>query len=648
MLRNGGGSRGQSRSSALWGTGNNDDSRSNALWGKGGRGLVTMMAAVLVLGIPLAASAGGNGSKPDPNQETYVSPGMLGKADKHPNKTIHVIITANAGSLPKSKILTKALGHLDRQLNLVDGIAIDLPAKQLDDLATIPGLTITPDAPAHPTGFTSKQLWVPNTGIDKLWNAKLSANVDDTRTQSDITAPTIAIVDSGVDTSKVTDFGGRVVQQVNLCSLPNNSSGDGRGHGTFVAGIAAGQAPNYAGASPRSNIVSVDVMDDTGTARTSDVIAGAQWILANKDKYNIKVANFSLHASNSSSFTRDPLDKAVEQLWFAGVTVVAAAGNYGNAAGPSGVKYAPGNDPFVITVGAADMDGDPNPRNDTAPSWSAYGYTNDGFAKPEIAADGRYMVGPVPMTSTLASQKADHIVSPGYIQLSGTSFAAPIVSGIAAQIIARNPTWGPDQVKGALMKTARPTPMAVPGSLGLGEVNAVRAVTANKVPNPNAALEQFVNADSSGSMAFDAVSWSDTAKANVSWDAVSWGDVSWGDSALAAVAWSDVAWSDVSWADSLATADVSWADISWSDSSYEDAAEGDGTGPPSDYIADPSDLAQAAADPALQLPADLVAPDPTATATAAATAPAATAADPTTIAPDPTATASAPATSTLP
>jgi serine protease AprX len=615
MLRNGG-TRGQSRSSALWGTGNNDDSRSNALWGKGGRGLVTMMAAVLVLGIPLAASAGGNGSGSTSNSspQTYLSPGMLQQANKHPDKFIHVIVTANGGNLPKSQILANTLGTVDRKLGLINGISLVLKANRLAQLAKMPGLTITPDAPAHPTGstFTSKQLWVPNTGIDKLWNAPLAPS--STKTQSDLTAPTIAVVDSGVDTSKVADFGGRVIQQVNLTTLPNNSPGDGRGHGTFVAGIAAGQAPGYAGASPKSNIVSLDVMDDTGTARTSDVIAAAQWILANKDKYNIKVANFSLHASNSSSFTHDPLDKAVEKLWFSGVTVVAAAGNYGVAGGPSGVLYAPGNDPFVITVGAADMDGNPNPKDDTAPFWSAWGYTNDGFRKPEVSADGRYMVGPIPMTSTLASQKASNIVSPGYIQLSGTSFAAPIVSGIAAQIVARNPTWGPDQVKGALMATARPTPSAVPGSLGLGEVNAVRSVTASNAPNPNKALEQFLAPDPAGGglPIFDAVSWSDTAKANVSWDAVSWGDVSWGDT-LAAVSWADISWSDVSWGDSLSSADVSWADISWSDSSYEDAADGDGAGDLTDSVADPADLAAAASDPDLQLPSDLVAPGPTAT-----------------------------------
>jgi serine protease AprX len=615
MLRNGG-TRGQSRSSALWGTGNNDDSRSNALWGKGGRGLVTMMAAVLVLGIPLAASAGGNGggSTSNSSPQTYLSPGMLQQANKHPDKFIHVIVTANGGNLPKSQILANTLGTVDRKLGLINGISLVLKANRLAQLAKMPGLTITPDAPAHPTGstFTSKQLWVPNTGIDKLWNAPLAPN--STKTQSDLTAPTIAVVDSGVDTSKVADFGGRVIQQVNLSTLPNNSPGDGRGHGTFVAGIAAGQAPGYAGASPKSNIVSLDVIDDTGTARTSDVIAAAQWILANKDKYNIKVANFSLHASNSSSFTHDPLDKAVEKLWFSGVTVVAAAGNYGVAGGPSGVLYAPGNDPFVITVGAADMDGNPNPKDDTAPFWSAWGYTNDGFRKPEVSADGRYMVGPIPMTSTLASQKASNIVSPGYIQLSGTSFAAPIVSGIAAQILARNPSWSPDQVKGALMATARPTPSAVPGSLGLGEVNAVRSVTASNAPNPNKALEQFLAPDPAGGglPIFDAVSWSDTAKANVSWDAVSWGDVSWGDT-LAAVSWADISWSDVSWGDSLSSADVSWADISWSDSSYEDAAEGDGAGDLTDSVADPADLAAAASDPELQLPSDLVAPGPTAT-----------------------------------
>ena len=99
-------------------------------------------------------------------------------------------------------------------------------------------------------------------------------------------------------------------------------------------------------------------MDDSGMARTSDVIAAAEWIYANRTSKNIKVANFSLHSTMPSNFINDPLDKAVEKLWFGGVTVVAAAGNYGKADGPSGVPYAPGNDPFVITV---DLEGSVSP-----------------------------------------------------------------------------------------------------------------------------------------------------------------------------------------------------------------------------------------------------------------------------------------------
>src|SRR5207248_9199377 len=112
-----------------------------------------------------------------------------------------------------------------------------------------------------------------------------------------------------------------------------------------------------------------------GMARTSDVIAAADWILVNKAKYGIRVANFSMHSSVANSFMYDPLDKAVERLWFNNVVVVVASGNYGSPTGPSGAPYAPGNDPFVITVGASDTGKSASTNDDVAAPWSASGYT---------------------------------------------------------------------------------------------------------------------------------------------------------------------------------------------------------------------------------------------------------------------------------
>jgi subtilisin family serine protease len=160
------------------------------------------------------------------------------------------------------------------------------------------------------------------------------------------------------------------------------------------------------------------------------------------------------------------------------------------------------------------------------------------------------------------------------MQLSGTSFAAPVVAGAAAQILAAHPEYTPDQVKGALMVSAKPNPAAAPLSLGVGEMQMGRAVLRLSPPNPNLGLGQFV---SNGS--FNGQAWFNIAKANPSWDAVSWSSSAWSGADFSAVAWSDVSWETVSWEtvawSDVAWSDVAWSDVAWSDLSYEDAAEGD-------------------------------------------------------------------------
>ena len=181
--------------------------------------------------------------------------------------------------------------------------------------------------------------------------------------------PTIAIVDSGVDATRAADFGARVVAQADLVHTgeTNTSGTDGYGHGTFVASIAAGEAAGYKGAAPGANIVSLDVLDDTGAGLKSDVLSAVDWIYEHRAEYDIRVANFSLLVGSDSSFMYDPLDQAVEKLWLSGVVVVTAAGNYASDGQASGVRYAPANDPFVITVGAADINGTAEPETTSTP-----------------------------------------------------------------------------------------------------------------------------------------------------------------------------------------------------------------------------------------------------------------------------------------
>ena len=590
----GSGSRGDSRRNMLWGSGGGK--RGNALWGRGGRTTVLTAIAACTLLLPLAAGA--KDGSPGNHGQTFVTPGLLDKAAQNPGQKLHVIVQSSSGTSDATDKIVGLGAGVRKRLDVIGAVAIDITAGKLATLAKQPGLTITPDSSVHLSGtVSSDQMWPYESGVAKLWG---------TATSPAPQAPTIAIVDSGIEANRA-DFGNgsRVVGNVTLTGSTANTPGDGRGHGTFVAGIAAGSADHYAGAAPNAGILSIDVMDDTGTARTSDVIAACGFILANKGKYNIRVANFSLHSAAFNHFYNDPLDLAVEKLWFNGIFVVAAAGNYGSATGPSGVMHAPGNDPFVMTVGAVDIGNKVAVGDDRNASWSAYGYTEDGFAKPELGAPGRFMIGPVPQGSTLVAQKPGNVVAPGYIQLSGTSFAAPVVAGAAAQLIARHPNWTPDQVKGALMLSAKPVPQAQPGSVGVGQLNAGKAADLMATPpSPNLALNRFL-VSGSGSLSFDAASWAEMVSGNASWADASWADASWADASWSAASWADASWADASWADA-SWADAAFAQASWADSATEDGAEGEAAGTPPEMSAEA--YAELQADPYLALSTALASP----------------------------------------
>jgi serine protease AprX len=556
----------------------------NALWGRGGRqgsrgrgpaiaGRAALLAVVTALAVPAAGVAAtnggghggghqnGNGNHDGMTQVAgnsgggFVTPGLLAQAQANPNATFKVIVQGKPGdrSANVSSDVQGSNGTARRSFHSIAAVAATLSGKDLVRLLKRSHvLAVTLDQPVKTADYQDAQMWPESTDISPLWNVldPVTGTILDAAPQ----APAVAIVDSGIDTSKVADFGGNIAASVDLCSLCfDGSTADQEGHGTMVAGVLASQNPSYPGAAPNAPIVSVKTADANGESLTSDVIAAADWILANKDQYNIKVANFSMAGASPTSFRFDPLDQAVEKLWFGGVTVVAAAGNFGTDGSAVDMSMAPGNDPFVITVGALDQQQSVDPSDDSVAPWSAYGYTADGFSKPDIAAPGRYMIMPVPMGTTIPNTVPDRIVEPGYMWMSGTSFAAPVVAGAAAQILARHPDWGPDQVKGALMLTAAYLPYVDWQAAGTGEVDAALAASlVDTPPNPNENLDTFVSTDpTTGQPVFDQAAWASAVSTEAAWSSAAWSSAAW-----ASAAWASAAWASAAWSSDVFTANV--------------------------------------------------------------------------------------------
>jgi serine protease AprX len=313
----------------------------------------------------------------------------------------------------------------------------------------------------------------------------------------------VAVVDTGIagqlpdfQVSR-TDRTSRVIASA-VTNPDATTATDTFGHGTHVAGLIAGNGFNrqpsdplygkYAGTAPDANLVSVKVSDDHGRTTVLDVIYGVQFAVDHKDTYGIKVINLSLNSTTAMSYKDDPLDAAVEQAWFKGITVVTAAGNRGTAA--DAVNYAPANDPYVITVGGGDDMGTQNIRDDVLATWSSAGRTQDGFAKPEVIAPGAKLVSTLAPNSDFTNLCPNCVVDGQYLRIGGTSMAAGVTSGVVAGLIGQHPDWTPDMVKGAVVKTAR-----MVGGMGrmINAADATKAfasgtsdkpANANLIPNP--------------------------------------------------------------------------------------------------------------------------------------------------------------------
>ena len=466
---------------------------------------------------------------------------LVEMASAQPNSTISIIVQKTVNDASVENLVATFGGKITADLSIINGFAAEMQAKDVPMLAQANGVRwISLDAPVKQTDCSDctttgllANTYIKAIRADQAWLKKLQGQ-----------GIGVAVVDSGVNwqTDLYSIMGvNRVVANVQYNTGYNTTTFDNYGHGSHVAGVVGGNGRMsngmYIGVAPQSNIINVKVSDDlndgAGTAKT--VVQGLQWILQNKNTFNIRVVNISINSAVAESYHTNPIDAACEILWFNGIVVVVSAGNSG-----SGTIYPPANDPFVITVGATDDKATASLSDDVMASFSAYGTTSDGFAKPDLVAPGKNIVSL--MGNTSGSLPTDHPAnvvqvngSPVYFRMSGTSTSAPMVAAAVAQLLQANPNLNPDQVKYRLKATANKSWTGYSAAkAGGGYLDIYAAVTSNTTATANTglAISKLLftgsNPANGGSASWGSASWGSASWGSASWGSASWGSASWG------------------------------------------------------------------------------------------------------------------------
>jgi len=392
-------------------------------------------------------------------------------------------------------LIRSVKGKPGRRLALVRGQVAEVPNAALESLAS------------H-SGVNAIRLDRPVRGTMERTSATVGAKWVRESLGLDGSGVGVAIIDSGV-TSWHDDLGSdRVVHFADFVDFQPQAYDD-YGHGTHVAGIIAGSGYDSNGArrgiAPAANLIVLKVLDGEGFGYISNVIAALDYAVAHRAEFNIRVINLSVAAGVYESYTSDPLTLAAKRAVEAGVVVVTAAGNLGR--NPQGqLQYggitAPGNAPWVLTVGASSHNGTVTRTDDTMASFSSRGPSYiDYTAKPDIVAPGVGIESLADGSSLLFATHPtarlwgtiDTATQP-YLSLTGTSMSAPVVAGTVALMFQANPTLTPNLVKAILQYTAEHKSKYNDLTQGGGFLNARGAVLLAKL----LAAGDSVPANSSG------------------------------------------------------------------------------------------------------------------------------------------------------
>ena len=390
---------------------------------------------------------------------------LNGRADK--GGTTRVIITFKPGWRESDEI-HKHGSKVGRKLRLINGRVVEVQNSVLKRLADDPAVqSIHHDRPT--SGKMNRAAVAVGSRAVQWEMGYTGAGVGVAIIDSGITSWHDDLGHYGYSSLVRTKLGQRVVGFVDFVN-GRTTPYDDNGHGTHVAGTVAGNGyDSYgarAGIAPEAHLVGLKVLDERGRGVISDVIAALDWIVTNKSLHNIRVANLSVGAAVTESYNTDPLTIAAKRAVDAGIVVVAAAGNLGkNALGrvQYGAITSPGNAPWVLTVGAYSHRGTVTRVDDEMAAYSSRGPSAiDYEAKPDVVAPGTGIVSLSDPTSTFYTSKAAYLFNGSrntgykpYLSLSGTSMAAPMVTGSVALMMQANPSLTPNMVKAILQYTAQ-------------------------------------------------------------------------------------------------------------------------------------------------------------------------------------------------
>lgn len=389
-----------------------------------------------------------------------------GQSDLTEDRRVPVLITFPQATKAKSPRDNDAVGGCvgdscplipqDERLELplINGFSTYVEPDKLDELADFlpQGTSLTlnhmirypgvPQLLSDDTGLESVEAGrvdrLPN--IDKVWERGFKGQ-----------GQRIVVIDSGI--APHPDFKDKVVEWVDFSKQKKAQPFDDYGHGTHVAGLAAGSGVSsngeISGIAPEAELVGLRI------TTVAEAIKALQWCVENKDAMNLKVINMSLGEVARRGHKFDPWALAVEKATEAGLVVCVAAGNEGP--NPGSIST-PGTYPGAITVGAYDTKGTADPSDDTVWKKSSQGPTIDNIAKPDVLAPGVAIFGPLAQGAQLDNAALPHRGS-DYFAISGTSQATPMIAGLASILLQANPALDAEGLKQIMKEASGPAPI---------------------------------------------------------------------------------------------------------------------------------------------------------------------------------------------